>query len=256
MDIPIVDQDENIKSEILINIDEYDIKNERKKDYERIIQQIPPGLINVLKNNFYDIEAQLRLYNYLMSNPEYLSGLTWQTPSPTYSMLEFTLEIINSQLLGRIGKTHRFWAGKCLQIANNNLRQAIDREVERTLERDQNSDRIKATNDAIIAIFNFIKNQAKYEIPKLMNILQSIVNYILHERGVSELADYSLFIARLEHEGVDDRLSVLLDFGVPSTALKKLNIPAGVDPVSYIKNNIGILSIRLSNYELAILSRI
>ena len=107
-------------------------------------------------------------------------------------------------------------------------------------------------NEAISNIFSFIKNQAKYEIPKVLSILQSIVNYIQN----SDSADYSLFIAKLEHEGVDENLSVLLDFGVPSSVLRKIRIPRDVETIDYVKENLELLSNRLLNYEIAKLSQI
>ncbi len=257
LDIPVVDQNEDIQSEILINIDENDVKEDRKKDYECLISQIPVGLREIAKNNYYDISSQTRLYRYLFETPDILKRLVWSTPTPTYEQLRLTFEVIYTQMLARDGeRTSRYFAAKCLQIANNNLKQAIKEETQYLLTTRPRISRADNSNQAISNIFKFVKNQAKYEVPRLLSILQSIVNYILEHKQLEVRADYSLFISKLEHEGVDERLNVLLDFGVPSSALKKISIPNEVDALTYIKENLGVLTSDLSKYELMILSKI
>ena len=94
-------------------------------------------------------------------------------------------------------------------------------------------------------IFRFIRIQAKFEIPKKLGILESLVNFI----SQGNHANYSSFISLLENEGVDNSISVLLDYGVPSSALKKIkSIPDDVvDVVDYIKSKVN--SFNLTEYE-------
>lgn len=254
IDIPVVDQDHNLQSEILLNIDENDLKQSKLEDFQKLVEGVPEDLIEIFKNNYYDVEKQKSLFNYLISNGEQLDVLNWSTPMPDYDVLSETFRIINEGLIGKGGAVHRYTAKKCQQIINNNLSNAIQTELQYLYnkKRDFHKEREELLNEAISNIFSFIKNQAKYEIPKVLSILQSIVNYIQN----SDSADYSLFIAKLEHEGVDENLSVLLDFGVPSSALRKIRIPRDVETIDYVKENLELLSNRLLNYEIAKLSQI
>ena len=254
IDIPVVDQDHNLQSEILLNIDENDLKQSKLEDFQKLVEGVPEDLIEIFKNNYYDVEKQKSLFNYLISNGEQLDVLNWSTPMPDYDVLSETFRIINEGLIGKGGAVHRYTAKKCQQIINNNLSNAIQTELQYLYnkKRDFHKEREELLNEAISNIFSFIKNQAKYEIPKVLSILQSIVNYIQN----SDSADYSLFIAKLEHEGVDENLSVLLDFGVPSSALRKIRIPRDVETIDYVKENLELLSNRLLNYEIAKLSKI
>ena len=254
IDIPVVDQDHNLQSEILLNIDENDLKQSKLEDFQKLVEGVPEDLIEIFKNNYYDVEKQKSLFNYLISNGEQLDVLNWSTPMPDYDVLSETFRIINEGLIGKGGAVHRYTAKKCQQIINNNLSNAIQTELQYLYnkKRDFHKEREELLNEAISNIFSFIKNQAKYEIPKVLSILQSIVNYIQK----SDSADYSLFIAKLEHEGVDENLSVLLDFGVPSSALRKIRIPRDVEAIDYVKENLELLSNRLLNYEIAKLSQI
>ena len=252
IDIPVVDQD--LQSEILLNIDENDLKQSKLEDFQKLVEGVPEDLIEIFKNNYYDVEKQKSLFKYLISNGEQLDVLNWSTPMPDYDVLSETFRIINEGLIGKGGAAHRYTAKKCQQIINNNLSSAIQTELQHLYNKEENSykGREELLNEAISNIFSFIKNQAKYEIPKVLSILQSIVNYIQK----SDSADYSLFIAKLEHEGVDENLSVLLDFGVPSSALRKIRIPRDVEAIDYVKENLELLSNRLLNYEIAKLSQI
>ena len=254
IDIPVVDQDHNLQSEILLNIDENDLKQSKLEDFQKLVEGVPEDLIEIFKNNYYDVEKQKSLFNYLISNGEQLDVLNWSTPMPDYDVLSETFRIINEGLIGKGGAVHRYTAKKCQQIINNNLSNAIQTELQYLYNKKRNfhKEREELLNEAISNIFSFIKNQAKYEIPKVLSILQSIVNYIQN----SDSADYSLFIAKLEHEGVDENLSVLLDFGVPSSALRKIRIPRDVETIDYVKENLELLSNRLLNYEIAKLSQI
>ena len=243
-----------MQSEILLNIDENDLKQSKLEDFQKLVEGVPEDLIEIFKNNYYDVEKQKSLFNYLISNGEQLDVLNWSTPMPDYDVLSETFRIINEGLIGKGGAVHRYTAKKCQQIINNNLSNAIQTELQYLYnkKRDFHKEREELLNEAISNIFSFIKNQAKYEIPKVLSILQSIVNYIQN----SDSADYSLFIAKLEHEGVDENLSVLLDFGVPSSALRKIRIPRDVETIDYVKENLELLSNRLLNYEIAKLSQI
>ena len=84
-----------------------------------------------------------------------------------------------------------------------------------------------------------------------MSVLQSIVNYILKDKK----ADYSSFIAKLENEGVGGSKSILLDYGVPSTAIKQIRTNLGsTEIIDYIKNNLD--SLNFTNYEREIVDKL
>lgn len=106
-------------------------------------------------------------------------------------------------------------------------------------------------NKAIFDIFKFVRTEAKFKIPKKMSVLQSIVNYILEDKK----ADYSSFIAKLENEGVGGSKSILLDYGVPSTAIKKIRTNLdSTEIIDYIKNNLD--SLNFTNYEREIVEKL
>lgn len=84
IDIPVVDQDDNLQSEILLNIDENDLKQSKQEEFQKLVEGIPEDLIEIFKNNYYNVEKQKSLFNYLISNSELLEILSWRAPMPDY----------------------------------------------------------------------------------------------------------------------------------------------------------------------------
>lgn len=252
IDIPIIEQDETLKSEVLINLNEEDIKKEKKKEYASLVENLDKDLVSIFKNNYFNIENQKKLYYYLRLNNDILDVLIWDTPTPSHKVLLKTFEVINHYLDGNKGESHKFWAQKCQQVKINNLKNAIYSETQYQKKHSNNKTKtdIEIENISIAIIFNFIKNEAKYEIPKKLGILESIVNYL----SLDKKASYSSFIALLEHEGLDEKLGVLLDYGVPSSALRKIkNIPES-NINEFIANNLNEFG--LNQYEMEIMKNV
>ena len=61
LDIPIVEQDEELQSEILVNLETKDIKEERKSDYQKLIENLPDDLLEIFKANYFSVEKQTKL---------------------------------------------------------------------------------------------------------------------------------------------------------------------------------------------------
>lgn len=253
IDVPIVTQDNNLQSEILVNLKKEDMKEQKKRVYEELIQGLPADLLQIFKSNYYNIEKQKRLYCFLKDNKETLDKLSWAMPIPTYELLLYTLYIINYYLENKKGSGYKFLAQKCHQIIQGgNLHSIISNEIkyQQTLKSNQGKSEENIISLSVSKVFGFIRNQAKFEIPKRLSILESIVNYL----NINKKANYSAFISILEHEGVDSKLSILLDFGVPSSTLKKFkNLPDN-NIIEYVKKN--FKRINFSGYEIDILKRL
>ncbi|MFR8440802.1 MAG: DEAD/DEAH box helicase [Campylobacter sp.] len=253
IDVPIVTQDNNLQSEILINLEKEDIREGKKRAYEELIQGLPVDLLQIFKSNYYSIEKQKSLYCFLKDNKEILDKLSWDIPIPTYELLSYTLRIIDYCLENKKGSGYKFLAQKCHQIIQGeNLYSIISNEIkyQQTLKVNQGKSEESIISLSVSKVFGFIRNQAKFEIPKRLGILESIVNYL----NGNKAANYSAFISILEHEGIDSRLSILLDFGVPAATLKKFKDIPDNDIIEHVKNNFKKMD--LSEYEVDILRRL
>lgn len=251
VDIPLIEQKDNLQSEVLINLESTDVKDNLKERYDTIKSSVSEELWTIFRENYYDVESQKQLYNYLIQNPNLLTDLSWNNHSPSYDTLLQTMKAISHGLDNVSNNSYKHIALKANKISKGNIKDVIDSEVQYQLDKADNEDLHKVYNKAIFDIFKFVRTEAKFKIPKKMSVLQSIVNYILEDKK----ADYSSFIAKLENEGVGGSKSILLDYGVPSTAIKKIRTNLGsTEIIDYIKNNLD--SLNFTNYEREIVEKL
>lgn len=78
-------------------------------------------------------------------------------------------------------------------------------------------------NQAIDFVLKFQRKHASFEIPKLLAVIESIQKYTFKKSGIDDCGDYSMFASMLENEQIDGRFQFLIDYGVPSSAIKKIS---------------------------------
>lgn len=249
--IPLVEQEDNLQSEVLINLERIDIKDNLKGKYDEIKSSIPERLWTIFRENYYDVESQKCLYSYLIQNPNLLNTLSWNSHPPSYDALLQTMKAISHGLDNASNNSYEYTTFIASKISRSNIKDVIDNEVQHRIGNAGYENLHKAYNKAIFDIFKFVRTEAKFKIPKKLSVLQSIVNYILKD----EVADYSSFIAKLENEGIGGSKSVLLDYGVPFTAIKKIRTNLySTELIDYIKSNIDILN--FTDYEREIIDKL
>ncbi|WP_228444482.1 DEAD/DEAH box helicase [Macrococcoides canis] len=254
LDVPAVDQ-EVISDEVLINIPRNEVKDIDR--IEKLIEDIPEDLEQLIKSNYISIKGQKEMYYYFLNNIDIIDRLRWND-IPKYNILLYTLNIAYKFLKKSSNeKLNRKNSILCLKMINHPLKIVIKDQVEYLKkEKDKEKDYL---NIAINQVLNFQKNFANFEIPRLLKVVESIYNYVLMAKGEEELADYSRFISLLEGEKVDKRLQFLLDYGIPSSALRKIekNIPleieSNIEITRFIKENYKIKKDGLIDYELRLI---
>lgn len=251
VDVPLIEQRDNLQSEVLINLEREDVKDNLKEKYNTIKSSISEELWTIFRENYYDVESQKRLYNYLIQKPNLLNELSWNSSSPSYDTLLQTMKAISHGLDNASNKSYKHVTLIAYKISKGNIKNVIDSEVQYRSEKVRDKGLHEVYNEVIFDIFKFMRTEAKFKIPKKMSVLQSIVNYILKDK----IADYSLFIAKLENEGIGGLKSILLDYGVPSTAIKKIRTNLdSIEIIDYIKSNLD--SINFTDYEREIIERL
>lgn len=76
-------------------------------------------------------------------------------------------------------------------------------------------------DEAIEIIFRFQKNWLQYKIPKWLNVVDSLQKYIAANVGI-QAGDYSFIAEAIENEFADANIRILTEFGVPSSAIRKI----------------------------------
>lgn len=79
--------------------------------------------------------------------------------------------------------------------------------------------------------------------------------YVFEKYEISNYGDYTFFTSLLENEKIDERFHFLIDFGVPSSAIKKIKdkIPTEINGdsnvINYLKSNFHVMDSVLIPYE-------
>lgn len=257
IDVPFVDQNQ-ISDEVLFSLpDDYVKDKNRKKLLE---SEIPESLQTIIRNNFISVEGQKNLYNYIKSHSDNLSYLKWNK-IPSYEELWMTLHLAYKFLDKNENEIFaKSQAVTVVNLVNKSLKEAIFEREKYLMKKGKDKD---VHERAIEEILKFIKNDANYKIPKLLSVVESIQKYTF-EQFDGKYGDYSLFISLLENEKVGEKFRFLIDFGIPSSAIKKLETQFkqeghrnddNVEIIPWIKRNVRNLKKNLLEYEYELLER-
>ena len=257
IDVPFVDQNQ-ISDEVLFSLpDDYVKDKNRKKLLE---SEIPESLQTIIRNNFISVEGQKNLYNYIKSHSDNLSYLKWNK-IPSYEELWMTLHLAYKFLDKNENEIFaKSQAVTVVNLVNKSLKEAIFEREKYLMKKGKDKD---VHERAIEEILKFIKNDANYKIPKLISVVESIQKYTF-EQFDGKYGDYSLFISLLENEKVGEKFRFLIDFGIPSSAIKKLETQFkqeghrnddNVEIIPWIKRNVRNLKKNLLEYEYELLER-
>ena len=246
IDVPSVDQTP-VSDEILINIPRDEVIDLRRK--EELENGLDSGIKDIIRKNLISINGQKLLYRYIEENREKLSFLRWNG-IPTYEELWKTLNLAYKFLKNE--KNDKFVKKQAvisLKFVNQSLRKTISDQIEYLKKQDKKD----PVNKAIDEVLSFQRNDASFKIPKLLAVIDSIQKYVFDGIG-EESGDYTMFSSLLENEQVDERLRFLIDYGVPSSAVKKIkNIPDDIftdsQIIQYLRENIDRVDYNLIAYE-------
>lgn len=258
IDVPFVDQN-NISDEILFNIPDENVKDKSRK--ELLVSEIPYDLQIIIRNNLISVEGQKNLYNYIKLNLDNLSHLKWKR-IPSYEDLWKTLYLAYKYLENKNNeKFAKSQAIMALDIANKSLKETIFKREEFLRKNRSNTN---LHEKAIEDVLKFVRNDANYKIPKFLSVVDSIQRYTFEKNGNNEHGDYSIFSSLLENGKIGENFRFLIDFGVPSSAIKKIEVQFKKDEETYndnveiipwLKKNIRVLKNILLEYEHDLLKR-
>ncbi|WP_314913580.1 DEAD/DEAH box helicase [Streptococcus constellatus] len=246
IDVPSIDQSP-VSDEILVNIPDDEAKEiERKHELEK---DLDAEIQDIIRNNLISIKGQKSLYKYIEEEKEKLTFLKWDGV-PAYDELWQTLYLGYKFL--KENENEGFVKSKAvtaLKFVNQPLKKTINEQCE-YFESEGKRDSL---NKAIDHVLKFQRNEASFEIPKILAVVDSIQRYVFN-KAYMKAGDYTTFASLLENEQVDERLQFLIDYGVPSSAVKKVKeLPKNLDEdsqiIQYLKNNFKDFNDNLIAYE-------
>lgn len=259
IDIPFYVQ-EPIRDELLIQIDDDEVLNKETKQYVDI-QNIPPGDKEVIKKNGAKVKGQKSIFEVLRQDIKTKYPLiNWSVPD--YNQLRYILELAWDHLLIEGETTSPMTKAKLInRTFNYGLKKNINSLIlsdfkykrsqlkpaskktpnaPRVAKYDNLSDK-ELMNDCIQEIFQMMKHWFEYKVPKWLSVINEIQKFICIEEGLMP-GNYRIYANMIENDFLRDNLSILGEYGVPSSAIRKLEtlIPKDIhedDVISYIRSN-------------------
>ncbi|MCR4678931.1 MAG: DEAD/DEAH box helicase [Lachnospiraceae bacterium] len=264
IDIPFFEQDpEVLTDEILINIKKEDVSNKVIDRYNQI-NSIPPDLLKIIKQNGVSVKGQFKIYEDIIRDLESgnsISNITW-TQFPTWEQLGYVLQLAQDRLFDFSQKKAIFSTSQ-LQLYLNMYRNdkniiSIVKDIyENKIKNRKKLTEEKKAKDydaAIEEAFHIYRHWFQFTVPKVFRVVDSIQRLICEKRGIKP-GSYSFFVQQLENDFIRENLSILVEYGVPSNAVRRIEsiIPENLSEdavIEYIKKNKDAIQKHLFKYEI------
>lgn len=263
IDIPFYEQDpEILTNEILVNIKKGDVKPQVKNRYDQI-NALPEDLLSIIKQNGVSINGQIRIYNKLIEDFKTegaLQNIRW-SQLPTWDQMYYVLQIAENNLfdfddkrgifsvkqLARYLNMYRM-KKNIIDIVNDIYNGKISKVKTLTDER-----KSKYYDEAVETAFHIYRHWFQFTVPKAFRVVDSIQRLICEKRNIKP-GSYSFFVQQLENDFIRKNLSILVEFGIPSNAVRRLErvISANLsedEVVNFIKENRDYIKKHLLPYE-------
>lgn len=266
VDIPFFQQTP-IKDEVLIQLDELDINDRHTQQYIDL-HNIPNNVKEIIKKNGLSVKGQLRILEQLRTdirdNQQYIC---WNGTKPKKEQLEYVLELAWNNLMTETESrgitfkqlaylTHAYgaWGTPIIKLIE-------DRTVYLATEYQKKHPGIELTEDMLVQfedtsvklILQVVRHWFEYKVPKFLTTINSLQGLVCSEMGITP-GDYTQFASIIENDFIPNHLTILAEYGIPHTAIKKISrfIPSDTndeDLIPYIKSNNLHLTKSLIAYE-------
>lgn len=225
VDIPFCDQNP-INDEVLVNLKKDDVLDSKKERYDKYVQRFPADLLAVFKQNGISIKKQVSVYNMLKDEIRYNPrNIIWKN-LPKWNQLlavfdiAFQCELVKSDDAVHSHKqlaqcVSNYQSNPDLYHIAMNIYKYRMAKAKKT-EFDQNM-----YDAAIQNAFHLHRQWFHFSVPKAMRVMDSIQRYICGKLGV-EAGSYSFFVQNLESDYLPDNLTILVEYGIPASTVRKL----------------------------------
>lgn len=262
VDFPFVEQDKDVLTdEILINIDKKDVKVQVKNRYEEL-DRYPDELKKLLKMNGTNINGQMAIYHALekdISNKREL--ITW-SQIPSYNAMLYILSLAEENVfkidnngivsVDQLVMLLNIYRGKkTIMALVNNIKQYI---LKKRKNKPTEKQLIVINDNAIQTAFHIYRHWFQFKVPKAFRVVESLQRYVCEKHNIKP-GSYSYFVRQLENDFVPERLSILIDYGIPNTTILNMAeiIPHNIaedDVIDFIEKNRTLLYSKLTRYEI------
>ena len=266
VDIPFFQQTP-VKDEVLIQLDELDVNDRHAQQYIDL-QNIPDNVKDIIKKNGLSVKGQLRILEQLRAdiedNQQYIC---WDGTKPKKIQLDYVLRLAWDNLLSESESrsisfkqlsylTHSYgaWEKPAKTLIDEHTAYLIG-EYHNThpgVDVPENL-LVQFEDTSIKLILQVVRHWFEYKVPKFLTTINSLQELVCSEMGITP-GDYTQFASIIENDFIPNHLTILAEYGIPHTAIKKISrfIPSDTndeDLIPYIKQHSLHKSESLMTYE-------
>ncbi len=262
VDIPFYEQ-ENISDEILINLEQDEMKYPEKEQNQYILN-LPEDIKRIFKQNGVSVRGQEKILKELAKEENY-KNIFW-SGKPSYEQLSFVLELAWNNLL-RDGETTRpMTFSKLVKLTfdygnGTSVKDMIASDFQyRTKDKKlEIKEKKEILDESIQSIFQIVRHWFQYKVPKWIGVINSLQEYVCSKNG-KRVGSYAYYASLIEHDAIPENIALLLEYNIPSSTIKKMLgfLPLDLkdqELVDYIFKNKVHERENLLEYEKQLLSR-
>lgn len=266
VDIPFFQQTP-VKDEVLIQLDELDVNDRHAQQYIDL-QNIPDNVKDIIKKNGLSVKGQLRILEQLRAdiedNQQYIC---WDGTKPKKLQLDYVLRLAWDNLLSESESrsisfkqlsylTHSYgaWEKPAKTLIDEHTAYLIGEYHNTHPGVDVPENLLVQFEDiSIKLILQVVRHWFEYKVPKFLTTINSLQELVCLEMGITP-GNYTQFASIIENDFIPNHLTILAEYGIPHTAIKKISrfIPSDTndeDLIPYIKQHSLHKSESLMTYE-------
>lgn len=256
VDIPFFEQNP-VSDEVLININYKDIRDKYSNQYKEL-EGIPEDIKQLVRKNGVSIKGQIEVLRILEKDIKNKYNLVSWSGFPTYEQLKYVLSLAWDNFIKMGETTKPMTINKLIKVTfdygnDSNIIRLVKENFLYLKNNNKDKTDIELLDNAIQQSFQILKHWFQYKVPKWLSVINNLQEFICNKKDIKP-GNYIFYANKIENEFIRDNLSVLYEYGVPSSAINKLsyNIPSDIDEdkvIEYIKNNELINKSDLISYE-------
>lgn len=256
VDMPVFTQDEATPESLLVQLADEDLLPKSKVRLEDVFAQTVLPVEILRQNVGIDPRAQIRLAERLTQFNQASAMIANWNQLPKWNQLLWACEMAWEHLVDR-GRSGVF-SGKQLAFKTFALMRGdnIPARVRAELEQPDPRFRASSPDEAVERVFEFDRNWASFELPRLLMALSKIQAAVFRPR-FGFAGNYSYFAARVETLFKTKAICALEEYGIPvqlSDRLSKLvNLGDDIDASLQAIRSMDLSKFDLSDFELEVL---
>lgn len=226
IDIPFFEQNP-ISDEVLINIDNDNIIDKESEQYQ-YLSKIPKKEKEIFSKNSLYVRGQDSLISRLrLDIIENHELICWDS-TPGYRQLEYCLGLAWDYLIKPGENVNPMTKKKIVKVTfDYGINKSIIELVKNNLVYLKESERYSSwsykemLDESIRDSFQILRHWFQYKIPKWLLVVNELQKFVAIELGVRP-GNYTFYASSIESDFVRENLAILTEYGVPRSAIEKL----------------------------------